>query len=58
MEWDISYRKGNVGEIEATVTADTEELAVKKFLNGEVKTATINYSALWGDFVEATPHEG
>lgn len=57
MEWDIVYRKGNAGEIEAVVEAETQEEAIGKFLTGDVKGVTVNYGSLWSDYVEATPKE-
>lgn len=58
MKWDIAYRKGDMGEIEAVVEADTQEEAINSFLGGDVKSVEVNYSVLWRDFVEATPAEG
>lgn len=57
MKWDIAYRKGDVGEIEAVVDADTEEEAIQKFLDGDVVSVTVDYGSLWADFVEAREHE-
>jgi len=58
MKWDIAYRRGDAGEIEAVVEADDEEEAIKKFLNGDVKEITVNYWVLWPDLIEATPQGG
>lgn len=57
MEWDITYRKGNAGEIEAVVEAETQEEARWKFLAGKVKSVTVNYGSLWPEYVEAEPKE-
>lgn len=57
MKWDVSYRKGDAGEIEAIVEADSEEEAITRFLAGDVKEVTVNYWVLWPDYVEASPSE-
>lgn len=58
MKWDVFYRKGDSGEIEAVVEAETQEEAVQKFLAGDVESVTVNYWVLWPDYVEARPKEG
>lgn len=57
MKWDITYRKGDAGEIGAVVEAETQEEAVQNFLAGNVESVTVNYWVLWPDYVEATPAE-
>ncbi|GAH79354.1 unnamed protein product [marine sediment metagenome] len=57
MRWDVTYRKGDAGEIEAVVEAETQEAAMEKFLAGDVESVEVNYWALQPDFVEATPAE-
>lgn len=57
MEWDISYRKGDAGEIEAVVEAVTEAEAIQQFLDGNVKSVKVNYWVLQPDFVEASRRE-
>ena len=57
MDWEVSYRRGDAGEIEAIVEADSEEEAIKKFLAGDVKKVEVNYWVLWPDYVEARPSE-
>ena len=57
MEWEVSYRRGDAGEIEAIVEADSEEEAIKKFLAGDVKKVAVNYWVLHSDMVEASPSE-
>lgn len=58
MDWNITYRKGDMGEVEAVVEAETQEEAIDSFLAGDVKSVEVNYSVLWRDFVEASPKEG
>ncbi len=57
MKWDVSYRKGDAGEIEAVVDAETQEEAIQKFLAGDVESVDVNYWALHSSFVEAIPVE-
>ena len=57
MKWDVSYRKGDAGEIEAVVEAETQEEAVQNFLAGNVESVTVNYWVLWPDYAEARPKE-
>lgn len=58
MKWDITYRKGNAGEIEAVVEAETQEEAISNFIAGKVESVEVNYWALWPEYVEATSREG
>lgn len=51
MKYLVSYRKGDMGEIEATIEAENPEEATKKFLSGACEY-TVNSSALWSDMVE------
>lgn len=63
MKWGILYREGLgrdqglAGEIRAVVEAETQEEAILKFLAGDVESVTVNYLALWPDYVEAAPME-
>jgi len=56
-KWNVAYRKGDAGEIEAVVDAETQEEATDKFMAGDVESVEINYWVLWRDFVEVSPAE-
>lgn len=57
MDWNVTYRKGDAGEIEAVVEAESREEAIEKFLRGDVKSVEVNYWALHADQCEVEPKE-
>ena len=56
MKYLVSYRKGDAGEIEATIEAESPEEAAEKFLSGNCNYE-VNPFVLWGDFVEVEEAE-
>jgi len=55
MEYFVMYRRGDMGEIEAIVTAESEEEAREKFKKGKVAWYRVNFECLWADQVEVMP---
>ena len=51
MKYLVSYRKGDAGEIEATIEAGSPEEAQEKFLRGDCEYI-VNSGVLWPDQVE------
>lgn len=56
MRYLVSYRKGDAGEIEATIEAETPSEASAKFLSGDCEYK-VNSFVLQPDFVEVEEAE-